>query len=205
MQKVLLADDHPIMRTGIKTLIKEQFDVILEADNGLDAYKIILAQQPDIAIIDYEMPKLNGLDVCRKVLAEKNYTRFIILTSHKEKKYFDEAMNCGVLGYLHKDRAIMELLDCINSVKNGEVYTNKKVKNALENSLENNQILENLTPTEKLILKLITQGYTSTQIATEIFISLKTVENHRSNIAKKLNLEGKNSLVKFSLENRNIF
>ncbi len=204
--KVLIADDHPIMRAGVITLISQKFDAILEADNGLDAYKKIIAQQPEIAILDLEMPSLSGLDVCRKVLAEKHSTKFIILTSHKEKKYYDDAMACGVLGYLQKDKAIEELLACIAAVQQGQVYTSKNIlKTLTESNQKNSVLIEKLTATEKLILKFITQGKTSAQIAAEIFISIKTVDNHRSNIAKKLNLEGKNSLVKFALENRNLF
>lgn len=203
---LLIADDHPILRTGVKALVGHLFDEIFESDNGLDAYKKILAHRPDIAILDLEMPKLSGLDVCRKVLAEKNNTKFIVLTSHKEIKFYTEAMNLGVLGYLHKEKAIAELLECIATVQKGNTYTSKDLLKTLISSSENeHSIIKNLTSTEKLILKLITQGNTSAQIASEIFISVNTVDNHRSNIAKKLNLEGKNSLVKFALENKTLF
>ncbi len=204
--KIIIADDHPIFRSGIREIVKNMPFVEWkgEAVNGLEAYQLILATQPDIAILDLEMPILNGLEVCKKILSEKHATKFIILTMHKEKHFFDDAIESGVKGYLLKDNAIEELITCVQKVGMGEKYVSPEIENYLIEgqslSLEIKKLKELLTPTEKVIVKLISQGKTSPEIANNLFVSVNTVENHRYNIAKKLNLEGKNSLLKFALQ-----
>ena len=186
-------------------------ELVGEAGNGLDAYRVIVNERPDIAIIDLDMPLLAGLDVCRKVLAEKSSTRFIILTMHKDKHFFEDAMNVGVMGYLLKDNAVGELVNCINQVSGGRQYVSAKIGDYLIERQSKEQLpaeikglLASLTPTEKVILKLIAQSKTSQYIADSIFISPNTVDNHRSNIARKLKLEGKNSLLKFAIQNKDL-
>ena len=153
------------------------------------------------------MPVLNGLDVCKKVLAEKNFTRFIILTMHKDKHFFDDAMNSGVMGYLLKDNATDELVKCIKTIAEGMQYISPKIESYLTERLVMQQLpagikqlYDTLTPTEKVILKLVAQSKTSHEIADHIFISPNTVDNHRASIARKLKLEGKNSLLKFAMQ-----
>lgn len=207
--KIIIADDHPIFRNGVKDILKNvpNMQILGEASNGLEAYHLILSSHPDIAILDLEMPILNGLDVCEKVINEKHNTKFIILTMHKERHYFLEAMKCGVYGYLLKDYAITELVNCIEVVNKNEKYISKEIENYLvEHNSSNLQseeqisLLMQLTPTEKVILKLISKGKSSLEIAELLFISPNTVDNHRANITKKLKLEGKNSLLKFAIE-----
>jgi two-component system, NarL family, response regulator DegU len=210
----IIADDHPIFRTGVKEIVNSigNIELLGESSTGIDAYQLILATMPNIAILDLEMPTLTGLDVCKKVLSEKNNTKFIILTMHKEKHYFRQAMECGVMGYLLKDYAQTDLVDCINSVMENKKYVSPKIQDYLieydsagEQSEESIAINKLLTPTEKVILKLIADGNTSQQIGKLLFISPFTVDNHRSNISKKLNLEGKNSLMKFVLQHKGEF
>lgn len=203
---VIIADDHPIFRSGIREVIKSLFHLELkgEASDGLQAYRLILAQQPDVAVLDLEMPELSGLDVCQKLAAEKARTKCIILTMHKEKYYFDQAMQAGVMGYLLKDNAVEEVVKCIESVLRGNKYASPQIEDYLISHEEQQQPalaqLSLLSATEKIILKLISQGKTTPQIAENLFVSEKTIENHRYNIAKKLQLEaGKNSLLKFAM------
>ena len=207
--KIIIADDHPIFRNGVKDILNAIPNIMIvgEASNGLEAYQLIISSFPDIAIIDLEMPVLSGLDVCQKVMNEKHHTKFIILTMHKEKQYFQEAMKCGVHGYLLKDYAITELVNCIELVNNNEKYVSKEIENFLIEHHTNNQLsdeylqlLPSLTPTEKVILKLISKAKSSNEIAEMLFISPNTVDNHRANITKKLKLEGKNSLLKFAIQ-----
>ncbi len=210
MYKIIIADDHPIFRSGIREIVKNIPFVEWkgEATNGMEAYQLILATQPDIAILDLEMPILSGLEVCKKVLTEKHSTKFIILTMHKEKHFFDEALQSGVSGYLLKDNAVEELITCVEKVGKGEKYISQGIENYLIElagetlSVEVKNQLKLLSPTEKVIVKLISQGKTSPEIANLMFISLNTVENHRYNVAKKLTLEGKNSLLKFAMEHK---
>lgn len=208
MYKIIIADDHPSFRSGIREVIKSLPFVEWkgEAQNGMEAYQLILATQPDIAILDLEMPLLTGLDVCKKVLSEKHQTKFIILTMHKEKHFFEDAMEAGVMGYLLKDNAVEELVKCIEMVRMNQKYISPQIENFLierQGKTANEQItqaLKQLTSTEKVLIKLISQGKTSSEIAQHLFLSVSTIENHRYNISKKLQLEGKNSLLKFALQ-----
>lgn len=211
--KIIIADDHPIFRAGIKDIISgiPGTTLVGEAKDGLDAYRLIVSTIPDIAILDLEMPQLTGLDVCRKVLGEKHFTRFIILTMHKESHFFREAMDAGVLGYLLKDNAIDELVACIKAVSGGRPYASRQIESYLTERQAREQLPAEiiklytaLTPTEKVIVKLISQSKTSQEIADNIFISPNTVDNHRANIARKLQLEGKNSLLKFALQYKDL-
>jgi len=211
--KIIIADDHPIFRAGIKDIISgiPGTELVGEAKDGLDAYRLIVSAIPDIAILDLEMPQLTGLDVCRKVLGEKHFTRFIILTMHKETRFFREAMDAGVLGYLLKDNAIDELVACIRSVSSGRPYASRQIESYLTEHqareqlpVEITKLYAALTPTEKVIVKLVAQSKTSQEIAESIFISPNTVDNHRANIARKLQLEGKNSLLKFALQYKDL-
>ena len=207
-QTVIIADDHPIFRNGVRDILHEirSVELVGEAKDGAEAYNLILAHRPEIAVLDLEMPILSGLDVCNKVLSEKNQTRFIILTMHKEKHFFNAAMEAGVSGYLLKDHAIEELIQCIAAVSAGKMYVSPELEylltehTAQDQSAAVKQAKRLLSPTEKVILKLISEGKSSADIAGLLFISVNTVDNHRGNIARKLNLEGKNSLMKFAMQ-----
>ncbi len=207
--KIIIADDHPIYRSGIKSILENIPNTTLvgEASDGVEAYQLILSSLPDIAILDIEMPILSGLDVCRKILSEKNHTKFILITMHKESHFFEDAMDAGVDGYLLKDSAGIELVKCIKAISNGKKYISQNLENYLLKHLANEaseelvQVKNLLTPTEKVILKLISEGKTSADIASLLFVSPNTIENHRSNMNKKLKLDGeKNALLKFAFK-----
>lgn len=202
---ILIADDHPLFRSGIKAVIDTipNIERVIEVNDGLEAYQSIVRLRPDIAILDIEMPLLSGIDVCKKVLSEKHFTKIIVLTMHREKSYFEDALQSGVFGYLLKDGATQELLQCIESVMMGEHYVSSAFQNLIDdlNKEKNTQVLKSLTPTELVILKLIAEGKTSIEIADLLFVSPKTIENHRTNMNKKLQLDGsKNALLKFALQ-----
>lgn len=207
-QTVIIADDHPIFRNGVREILSEikNLQLLGEAKDGAEAYSLILAHRPDLAILDLEMPLLSGLDVCTKVLSEKNQTRFIVLTMHKEKHFFKSAMEAGVQGYLLKDNAIQDLIQCVEAVCAGKIYVSPEIEHFLNEhtaqhqSAAVQQAKTLLSPTEKIILKLISEGKSSADVAGMLFISVNTVDNHRANIARKLQLEGKNSLMKFAMQ-----
>jgi two-component system, NarL family, response regulator DegU len=210
--KIIVADDHPLFRSGVSSTIKSihNVNVVAELSNGMDAYQSILEHRPDIAILDIDMPMLSGLDVAEKVMSEKTKPYLIILTMHINKEYFIDAMHKGVSGYLIKDNAIEELLECIKEVRLGKRYVSANFRKYLGSdghilAEDNKNFLSLLTPTEKVILKLISEGKTSSEISALLFISVNTVDNHRANMTKKLNLEGKNSLLKFSISNKSSF
>ncbi len=207
---VIIADDHPIFRNGVRDILIDigTLELLGEAKDGAEAYSLILAHRPELAILDLEMPVLSGLDVCNKVLSEKHQTRFIVLTMHKEKHFFKAAMAAGVRGYLLKDNAIQDLIRCIEAVCAGHIYVSPEIEHFLTEHSEQHQnpavqqAHTLLSPTEKIVLKLISEGKSSADIAALLFISVNTVDNHRSNIARKLSLEGKNSLMKFAMQHQ---
>jgi DNA-binding NarL/FixJ family response regulator len=204
----IVADDHPIFRKGLIEILCEieNLEIVDEVANGLEAYKSIISKRPDIAILDIEMPGLSGLDVCNKVLKEKSDTKFILLTMHREKDFFNNAMDIGVMGYLLKDNAITELILCVEKVLKGEKFISPGIENLLVFKNKSSQIpeLDTLTATERVILKLIAESKTTSEIAGLLFVSPNTIDNHRSNIVKKLGLEGKNSLLKFAIHSKNL-
>jgi DNA-binding NarL/FixJ family response regulator len=205
-KSAVVADDHPIFRKGLIEILREieDLEIVAEVADGLDAYKNIISKRPDIAILDIEMPGLSGLDVCSKVLKEKSDTKFILLTMHREKDFFLNAMNIGVMGYLLKDNAITELILCVEKVLKGEKFISPGIEKLLVEQNKVNEIpeLQLLTATEKIILKLIAESKTTPEIAGLLFVSPNTIDNHRSNIVKKLGLEGKNSLLKFAIQSK---
>ncbi|MFN5982332.1 MAG: response regulator, partial [Fluviicola sp.] len=174
---VIVADDHPIFRKGVIEVLKSHTELIIvdELDNGLAAYQSILSKRPQIAILDLEMPNLTGLEVCEKVLSEKNDTKFILLTMHRDQTYFDKAMKIGIHGFVLKDYAVEEILKCINEIMKGKKYVSENIESFLQKSTsKTDSNIENLTSTEKIILKLITQEKSSQEIADLLFISVNT-------------------------------
>ncbi|CAN5873406.1 response regulator transcription factor [soil metagenome] len=203
----IVADDHPIFRKGLVEILGEvnDLEIIAELSDGMQAYQSIIAKRPDLAILDIEMPGLTGLDICRKVMSEKSETKFIVLTMHRDKNFFNDAMSIGVMGYLLKDHAISELIKCVQAVLKGERFVSPGIENLLSFTEQKDlPELALLTATEKVILKLIAETKTSAEIAQLLFVSPNTVDNHRSNIVKKLGLEGKNSLLKFAIQHKDL-
>ena len=210
--KVLIADDHPIFRVGLVNVIKQnpKIDMVNEAENGEQALAMIRELKPDVAVLDVEMPGLNGLQVCEILNEENCPTKILILTLFKEISIYNKAMEIGAMGYLLKEHAPGELITAIETIARGEKY----ISHALQASLTQGkshlivdpkikEVVDKLSNTEKKILKLIAEQKTTKEIAGKLFISEKTVENHRYNINKKLGLEGgQNNLLKFAIENK---
>lgn len=208
---VLIADDHPIMRQGLKNLIAAEsaFDVIAETGNGDEAMELLEQLRPDLAVVDISMPGKSGLDLVRESKKLGLETRFVILTMFREEEYFDAAMDCGVKGYLLKENAAADLRKCLKAVAAGKRYVSSDVSDYLFDRQEHKKQLQGETPglndltqTEKQILKLIAENKTSRNIASELFISYRTVQNHRNNICQKLGFSGHNKLLQFAIENK---
>lgn len=208
--KLIIADDHHIFRKGILSIVSEDdgIEITGEAANGDDALKLIEEKKPDIAILDIDMPGLSGLDVARKVKSEKLPVKIVILTIHKDKEYFDEALELDIKAYVLKESIANDLIDCIKRVAAGEYYISSAISGYL---VEKNKTapkpneLEKLTNAEKEILKLIAQNKTSAQIADELFRSVRTIENHRNNICNKLGLKGPHALLLYAIQHKSIF
>lgn len=211
--KVIIADDHPMIRSGVKSVLlsDNNIEVIAEAKDGEEAYNLILKNNPDVALIDVEMPKMTGLEIARRIISENIKTKIIFLTMYKDQDMFDEAMDAGAYGYVLKENAVEDVLESIKAVAQGRYYISPLISDYLMNRLNkqgelksNTPSINNLTLAERKILKLISLEKTTQQIADELFISYKTVENHRNNISKKLKLHGTHSLVKFAISNKPI-
>jgi len=207
--KIVIADDHPIFRNGLKQIIDfdKSIKIIGEADNGQKALELITELKPDVAILDIDMPKKTGLEVLKEL--KDSDVKIIFLTMYAEEDIFEEAMNHGIKGFVLKDSAVSDIVDCIFSVHEDRYYISPSVSNFLINRRKklkelknNNPLLQNLTMSEKKILKFISENKTSKEIADILFISYRTIENHRANISGKLNLKGSHSLVKFAIENK---
>jgi DNA-binding NarL/FixJ family response regulator len=174
-------------------LLNLGYQVLATCDNGNDAYLAILEFQPDIAILDMDMPILTGLDVAAQVMQNNVNTKIVILTLYKQEAILAE-IGKKIEGYVTKDSALEELDTCLQQVHAGETYVSTKLKGNL--SLNNsNSNIASLTPTEIKILKLIKQNLTSAEVAEQLFISKRTVEKHRSNIVQKLDLDSTHSAL----------
>ena len=211
--KVIIADDHPVMRSGVKSVLLNDpnIQILAEAKDGEEAYNLIIKHQPDIALIDVEMPKMTGLEIARRLSSEMIETKIIFLTMYKEEDMFNEAMDAGAFGYVLKENAVEDVLESIKVVAGDRYYISPMISGYLVSRLNKQKDLASKTPSvsdltkaERTILKHISLEKTTKQIADELHISYKTVENHRSNISKKLNLHGTHSLVKFAINNKSL-
>ena len=207
---IVIADDHPIFREGIRRVLEKDARMKIggEAEDGETAFTLVSTMKPDVAILDFQMPGMTGLEVARRLEATGSETRVILLTMIDDKRIVLEAMELGVAGYVLKDSAVSEIIHAVKAVVDGRPFVSPTLAGVLlqKRSASQNpdppKILKDLTATELRILKLISDLKSNKEIADELFISQRTVENHRVNMAKKLNLKGSHALLKTALENK---
>lgn len=204
---VIVADDHPIFRNGLVDVLKSDFKIAAEAANGIEALECIVRFKPNVAILDIDMPGMNGLEVMKEIKRKNLEVKVIILTMYNEEKMFNKALDLGVCGYILKDSAVTDIRNGVEAVSEGKYYISPSISGYLVKrqsgpSLPGNTGLDSLTQSEWRILHLISENKTSKQIAEELFISINTVENHRAHICRKLNISGNNALIRFALENK---
>ena len=208
---VLIVDDHPMFRQGLRQVVQgdSRFQLVGEAGDGASALQLIQEKKPDIAVLDVNLPRLSGLEVARQLKDQRLPTRIIILTMYKEEETFNRALDFGVTGFVLKENAVEDILTSLITVANGEHYLSPSISGYLvrrrsraDSLAAKKPGLEDLTKAELRILKLIAEKKTSRTIASELFISPRTVEAHRANICTKLELRGSHSLLQFALENR---
>ena len=207
--KVLIVDDHPLFRSGLRQILdaNPHFDVVAETGNGKAALQLIGEMKPDIAILDVNLPEITGLEIAQTLLQKKSATQVIILTMHKEESLLNRALDLGVKGFVLKDNAVENIIDALEAVARGEHYLSPSISGFLvqrrsraESLLAKKPGLEDLTKAERRVLKLVADKKTSREIGKELFISPRTVEAHRANICSKLGLQGSHSLLQFALE-----
>jgi|SRR5688572_10014225 len=209
--RVVIVDDHPLFRQGLRQAIAsdDRFELAGEADRGQAALDLIQQHKPALAVLDVNLPDMTGLEVASVLKTKKSRTHLVILTMFKDEQAFNKAMNLGIKGYVLKENAASEILNCLATVAEGEAYVSPSLTSFLlrrrgraETLNAHQPGLDDLTVAERRILKRIAEKKTTKEIAAELFISPRTVESHRANICDKLALTGSNCLFQFAIENR---
>lgn len=208
---ITIADDHPIFRQGLRQVIERERDlkVLAEAEDGVQAVACIREFAPRVAVLDVDMPRRDGFDAAREIIAERLPVEIVFLTMHRNESLFNAALNLGAKGYVLKDSALADIIHAIRAAARGENYISPALSTFLINRgrraaalSESKPDLNDLTPAERRVLKLISESKTSKEIAEALFVSIRTVEHHRTNISHKLGLRGSHALVKFALEHK---
>ncbi|NOT03111.1 MAG: response regulator transcription factor [Anaerolineales bacterium] len=207
--RVLLADDHVVLRSGLRLLLTSQneFEVIGEASSGTETLSLAEQLQPDLILLDLSMPVLGGLDALPTLRKLVPSTRILILTMHDDPQYLRQALKLGASGYVLKKAADAELLSAMRSVLRGEVYVHPSMTRILledmlpkSQSRDNKDSWSNLSEREQEVLKMVAFGHTSAEIAEQLNLSAKTVETYRARGMEKLGLRTRAALVKFALQ-----
>ena len=211
VKSIVLAEDHRLLREGLKALLKidEELEVVGEAENGLEALKCVEKSRPNLILLDLSMPKMSGLSVIKELKSRFPEIKILALTIHESDQYVLEAFQSGADGYCLKDASRDELLIAIHSVLNGKTYISPGIsESVMEGYLEGKRTLrtstawDNVTQREKDVLKLIGEGHRNKEIARLLSISVKTVEKHRANLMRKLDLHNVSALTAYAIEKK---
>jgi DNA-binding NarL/FixJ family response regulator len=207
--RIVLADDHTILREGLRALLSvdPKFKIVGEAADGRKAVRCVEKLGPDLVLMDLSMPRMTGMDAIREIKKRYPVTKIIALTVHRSEEYLRTTLQAGADGYVLKDATHDELLIAIQSVLEGKTYLSHSVsKKVIEGYLKGkegqmpNSTLKLLSPREREVLKLIAEGYKNKEIAANLCISIKTVEKHRTNLMKKLDLHSAAALTAYAIE-----
>jgi DNA-binding NarL/FixJ family response regulator len=204
MISVLIADDHGIVRSGLRMLLDRQsdIDVVAEAGDGVEALELVQAQTPDVAVLDVSMPRMTGLQAAREIGSYSPDTRVLLLSMHDEERYFFEGLEAGAAGYVLKRAADTDLIDAVRTVAGGRTFLSGRAQQALMTEWlesEGGERADPLTPRELEVVKLIAEAYTNKQIAETLKVSEKTVESHRANLLSKLGMRDRVELARYAI------
>jgi len=204
--RILLADDHAILRDGLRALLEQQEDmrVVAEAGDGREAVRLAAEVEPDVVVIDIGMPELNGVEAAKRITAAGSKARVVALSMHGDRRYVVEMLRAGATGYVLKDSAGQELVDGIRQAIAGRVFLGTGVADVVVS-----EVLRGLDGTgpqrhvlsdrEREVLQLLAEGASTREIASKLFVSVKTVETHRANIMRKLGLRTVADLTKYAI------
>ena len=208
-KKIVIAEDHTILREGLRMLLSSNlaFEVVGEAQDGLEAIRSVESLKPDLILMDLSMPRMNGVGAIQEIKKQSPSTKILVLTVHKTEEYILTTLKAGADGYILKDATHGELMLAIDNIFSGKSYlspgiSEKVIEGYLEGrkSLKSSTSWDTLTQREREILKMIAEGYKNKDIADYLCISAKTVEKHRANLMKKLDLHSASSLTAFAME-----
>jgi DNA-binding NarL/FixJ family response regulator len=206
MTRILIADDHEVVRAGLRRVLESQpkLEVVAEAADGKEAIAMALEVKPDISVLDYSLPMVNGIDATRRIRAELPKTEVLIFTMHDSEMLIRDLLAAGARGYLLKSDAKRSLLAAIQSLALHKPFFTAKVSEALLNSYlrKPEHTPHSITARERGVVQLIAEGHSNKQIANVLNISLKTVETHRAAVMRKLNLTSSASLVRYAIRNK---
>lgn len=209
---LIIADDHPVFRAGLTAIVASypEFELLAEATNGEELLTMVERYHPDVVLTDIDMPKLNGIEVLKSLQNKPSKPKIVFLTLYDDEEFFNAAMDFGVNGFLLKENAAAEIVAAVRTVAEGKYYLAAGISDFMVRRSERKTSFEkeypglrDLTAAELNILRLVAQGSTTKEIAGKLFIGIKTVESHRTNISKKLRLTGTHALVKFAIEHKN--
>ena len=209
--RIVLADDHPLIRNGLAMSLREDptLDVVAEAQDGLAALAAVNEHKPDIAVLDIDMPHLSGLNVAQQLQRQEAPTKVIFLTLHADEAMLKNALSLGAKGYVLKESAVQEIIAAVHAVAAGTTFISSSLTARLlqevgdDEKKKSQSPLSDLTPAELKILRLVAEGLTSKEIADKLSIHYRTVENHRTNMCRKLGVDGASALLRFALNRRN--
>jgi two-component system, NarL family, response regulator NreC len=209
--RIVVADDHTIMREGLRALLDSEpsLQVIGAADNGRDAIRLVIANKPELVLMDLSMPHMDGMSAIRELRRRGCESRILVLTMHKTEEHIRAALQAGANGYLLKDASRAEVLVAIISVMAGKTFISPAVADRIVSGYLDQDgergvvrsLSDTLTVREKEVIKLIAEGRRNREIAGDLYVSVKTVEKHRANLMRKLNLHNTASLTSFAIEN----
>jgi two-component system response regulator NreC len=206
---LILADDHAVVRSGLRMLLEAQPDmhIVAEVESGKEAVEKVESLHPNVILMDIQMPGVNGIEATKEIRRIAPNTAVLALTMHEDDQYFFEMLNAGASGYVPKRAAPDELLTAIRTVARGEVFLYPSLATRLvqdylkrDEDEEQSQVYEELTPREREVLILIAEGLTNAEIGEQLVISIKTVDRHRENIMRKLNMHSRIDLVKYAIK-----
>jgi DNA-binding NarL/FixJ family response regulator len=204
--RVLLADDHVLVRAGIRSLLEglEGIEVLAEAGDGHTALRLIEEQKPDVVLLDIGLPGLNGIEVMARAGKSQPQARVIMLSMHANEEYVYQALKAGAAGYLLKDASVVELELAVRSVARGESYLSPAISRRVLNDYVRRAGMEELspprlTPRQREILQLIAEGATSKEIAHRLGVSVKTVDTHRGQLMERLGIHDVPGLVRYAI------